>query len=38
MSVHYTDQIEVSSIDECYIDVTDIYLKYGSAQQLALDL
>ncbi|WP_255401138.1 Y-family DNA polymerase [Spiroplasma sp. ChiS] len=25
-------------IDKCYIDVTDIYLKYGSAMRLALDM
>ncbi|WP_425380637.1 DNA polymerase IV [Spiroplasma endosymbiont of Stenodema calcarata] len=34
----YTDKIEVASIDECYIDVTDIYVRYGSAYQLALDM
>ncbi|UZQ33599.1 MAG: hypothetical protein OHM56_04470 [Spiroplasma phoeniceum] len=38
ISMHYTDKIELSSIDECYIDVTDIYLKYGSAMQLAFDI
>lgn len=38
ISMHYTDKIEVASIDECYIDVTDIYLKYGSAMQLAIDM
>ena len=38
ISTHYTNQIEVASIDECYIDVTDIYLKYGSAMQLAVNM
>ncbi|WHQ36592.1 DNA polymerase IV [Spiroplasma sp. SV19] len=38
ISSHYTNQIEVASIDECYIDVTNIYLKYGTAMQLAIDM
>ncbi|WP_338969189.1 DNA polymerase IV [Spiroplasma endosymbiont of Labia minor] len=31
----FTNKIEVASIDECYIDVTDIYKKYESVMELA---
>ncbi|AGM26091.1 DNA polymerase IV [Spiroplasma syrphidicola EA-1] len=35
---NYTTKIEVASIDECYIDVTEIYRKYQSAMNLAQDM
>lgn len=35
ISSKYTKNIEVASIDECYIDVTDIWKKYGSPYKLA---
>ncbi|AGM25034.1 DNA polymerase IV [Spiroplasma chrysopicola] len=35
---NYTTKIEVASIDECYIDVTDIYRKYQSVKNLAYDM
>ncbi|CAM9143397.1 Y-family DNA polymerase [Mycoplasma todarodis] len=38
LSVKYTNEVEVVSIDECYIDVTDIWKKYGSAFKLARDM
>ncbi len=31
----YTSKIEVASVDECYVDVTDIWKKYGSIKKLA---
>lgn len=38
ISSKYTKNIEVASIDECYIDVTDIWPKYGSPYALAKDM
>lgn len=38
ISQKYTKLIEVASIDECYIDVTDIWEKYGSPVALAKDM
>ena len=35
ISRNFTDLVEVASIDECYIDVTDIWKKYGSPVKLA---
>ncbi|AKU79725.1 Y-family DNA polymerase [Spiroplasma turonicum] len=34
----YTKKIEVASIDECYIDVTKVWKKYGSVKKLALEI
>lgn len=31
----YTNKIEVASVDECYIDVTNVWKKYGSVKKLA---
>ncbi len=38
LSIKYTNEIEITSIDECYIDATDIWKKYGSAFKLARDM
>ena len=38
ISDKYTNQIEVASIDECYIDATDIWQKWGSPKALAIDI
>ena len=35
ISKQYTENIEVASIDECYIDVTNIWKNYGSPTKLA---
>lgn len=35
ISIQFTKNIEVGSIDECYIDVTDIWKNYGSPIALA---
>ncbi|ALV23072.1 hypothetical protein ASO20_00050 [Mycoplasma sp. (ex Biomphalaria glabrata)] len=35
---NYTEALEVFSIDECYLDVTNIWKKYGSVQTLAYDI
>ncbi|WP_186788050.1 hypothetical protein [Spiroplasma clarkii] len=32
ISENFTDQIEVASVDECYIDVTNIWKKYGTVK------
>ncbi|WP_051636028.1 Y-family DNA polymerase [Mesoplasma photuris] len=34
----FTNKIEVASIDECYIDVTDIWKDYGTVKSLALKI
>ena len=34
----YTGKIEIGSIDECYIDATDIWKKYGSPLNLAKEI
>ncbi|WP_342268423.1 DNA polymerase IV [Spiroplasma endosymbiont of Aspidapion aeneum] len=34
----YTPKVEVASIDECYIDATNIWHKYGSIKKLCLDI
>jgi len=33
-----TTKIEVSSIDECYIDATDVWQNYGSPKNLAIEI
>ncbi|NQZ28987.1 MAG: DNA polymerase IV [Mycoplasmatales bacterium] len=38
INVKYTNEIEITSIDECYINVTDIWKKYGTAFKLAQDM
>ncbi|RTZ68158.1 MAG: hypothetical protein DSZ21_02320 [Tenericutes bacterium] len=38
ISNNFTDKIEVGSIDECYIDATDIWQEYGSPIKLAKEL
>ncbi len=38
ISNNFTDKIEVGSIDECYIDATDIWEEYGSPVKLAKEL
>ncbi len=38
ISERFTKNIEVGSIDECYIDGTDIWQKYGSPKELALEM
>lgn len=38
LSNKYTRNIEVASVDECYLDATDIWQKYGSPKALALDI
>lgn len=38
ISVNYTKNIEIASIDECYIDVTEIYRNYESIYQLASEM
>ncbi len=38
LKIKYTEIIEVASIDECYIDVTNIWRKYNSAFELARDM
>ncbi|AHF57741.1 DNA polymerase IV [Spiroplasma eriocheiris] len=35
---NYTEKIEVASIDECYLDVTELYPKYHSALNLAKEI
>lgn len=34
--LNFTDKVEVFSIDECFMDVTDIEDKYGGAENIAL--
>ncbi|CAM9145480.1 DNA polymerase IV [Mycoplasma marinum] len=36
--IKYTELIEIASIDECYMDVSNIWKKYGSAFNLAKDM
>ncbi len=38
ISSKYTEEIEVGSIDECYIDASDIWQKYGSPAALAKEI
>lgn len=38
LSENYTTKLEVGSIDECYMDVTDIWEQYGSPIKLAKDM
>lgn len=38
LAKNYTDKIEIASIDECFVDVTDIWMKYGKAVDLAQDV
>lgn len=38
ISLNYTKNIEVASIDECYIDVTEIYKNYPTIYQLANEM
>ncbi len=38
LATHYTNKIEVASIDECYLDATDLWKTYGSVQKLAEDI
>ncbi len=38
LSIKYTNELEITSIDECYLDVTDIWKKYKSAFNLARDM
>ncbi len=35
---NFTTKIEINSIDECYIDVTELWKKYGSISNLALKI
>jgi len=34
----YTDRVEVFSIDECFMDVTDTFWRFGSPAELAADI
>lgn len=36
IATKFTKKIEINSIDECYIDVTDIWKKYKSVKKLAM--
>lgn len=34
----YSEALEIFSVDECYLDVTNIWKKYGSIENLAFDI
>ncbi len=38
LKIKYTNLVEPASIDECYVDVSNVWKKYGSALALAQDI